>query len=64
MRPWQLMRQTTPGVGVIVRTEERQQRYEVGVVVRRWCCSAHRKRGEFLCGWCGGIVVMELCPVC
>ena len=26
---------------VIVRTEERQQRCEVGVVVRRWC--SHRK---------------------
>ena len=27
--------------GVIVRQEERQGRCEVGVVVRRWCCSAY-----------------------
>ena len=39
MRPWQLMRQTTPVW--TVGPKERQGRCEVGVVVRRWCCSTH-----------------------
>ena len=38
---------------VIVRTvgpEERQRRCEVGVVVRRWCCSAHTGNEVSSCG--------------
>ena len=51
---------------VIVRTvglEERQQRCEVCVVVRRWCCSAHTGNEVSSCGQCGGTVVMELCEL-
>ena len=42
---------------VIVRTvgpEERQRRCEVGVVVRRWCCSAHT--GNEVSSCVGGVV--------
>ena len=42
---------------VIVRTvgpEKRQRRYEVGVVVRRWCCSAHT--GNEVSSCVGGVV--------
>ena len=41
VRPWQLMRQTTPVFVWTVGPEERQQKCAVGVVVRRWCCSSH-----------------------
>ena len=51
---------------MIVRTvgpEERQRRHEVGVVVRRCCCSVQTGNEviELLCGWYGGTVMMELC---
>ena len=42
---------------MIVRTigpEERQRRCEVGVVVRRWCCSAHT--GNEVSSCVGGVV--------
>ena len=51
--------------------EERQQRCEVGVVVRRCCCSSHTRNEVSSCvggvveqSWWnsrGGTVVMELC---
>ena len=37
-----------------VRPEERQRRCEVGVVVWRWCCSAHT--GNEVCSCVGGVV--------
>ena len=38
----------------IVGPKERQQRCEVGVVVRRWCCSAHT--GNEVSSCVGGVV--------
>ena len=46
---------------VTVRTvgpEERQQRCEVGVIVRRWCCSTHTGNEV---SYCMGGVVEQSC---
>ena len=56
MRPWQA--DNTSGIVWTVGLEER---CEVGVIVRRCCCSAHTGNEVSSCGWCGGTVVMELC---
>ena len=53
VRPWQLMKQPT-----VAWTVGPERRCEVGVVVRRWCCSAHTGNEVSLCG---RTAVKELC---
>ena len=54
MRPWQLMMDNTSVIVWTVGPGERQGRREVGVVVRRCCCSAHTGNEVSTC--VGGVV--------
>ena len=61
VRPWQLMRQSTPLVLCGSWKVRREERCEVGVTVVRWCCHTHT--GNEVSS-CVGRVVERLRSLC